>query len=519
MKEVQWLQSLCLFEELSVIKRILTALLCAVLILSLFGCKGNLKSGELIIEEGESEINLAMFDVDTLNPIRTKSQSVSEIMSLVYEPLFTFDEKLNPIPCLGELVSVSADGLTARLMLKKNVVWQSGMPFVADDVIYTINEIKNGESLYSHNVESISEATVDADGSIMLTFSKPNMNLEGLLSFPIIRNGSAAEIANNPDGTGVFSVVEKSATTIKMTADKTRAKGSVSAVNVDIMRSAIACLNAFETNKLDVITSAVVDLGEKTPAGEISTNLYTSNRMTFLGFNCTLEKYKTPYLRLAINEIVDRGEIAAKASYGLATECRLPFNPNSSIYKETEGPDIDVSGAMLKAGYTKTDGKYLAENGEQALVDIIVSEETAGKVAVAEMVAMQLEMDGIKANVSTLPFDEYKRRITAKNFDIFVGEVEMPDNLCPGFLTDEGNFFGYQDAQMSEAVYGMKLARGDAMKEAVLNYERIFSVNPPLVPLFFTNEGVVYKKNLSGITVPIFYNNLKGLEKVYFTTA
>lgn len=501
---------------MSVIKRILAAFLCGVLVLSLFGCKGNLKSGELIIEEGAREINLAVFDVDTLNPIRTKSQSVSEIMSLIYEPLFSFDEKLNPIPCLAENIIVSADGLSVRLSLKKNVMWHSGAAFTSDDVIYTVNEIKNGESMYKHNVAPVADITADTDGGVIMTLKEPVMNIEGLLSFPIIRNGSAADIKELPDGTGAFLVEEKNASSLLLTANKYREKSSVSAVNVSIMRNAAACLNAFEANELDIITSAVVDLSEKTPAGDIEIHQYTSNRMTFLGFNCTLEKYQTPYLRLAISGMIDREKIVENALFGRAKVCRLPFNPTSYIYSETEGPEIDISGAFLKAGYTKMNGMYLSETGEQVKADILVSQESARKVAVAQDIAEQLRTEGIDVNVTVTSYDDYLRRIDKKEYDMFVGEVTMSDNLCPDFLTADGNFFGYFDQQMSDSVYQMKQAKGDNFKNAMLDYERIFTVNPPFATLCFYNDGVVYKKNISGITEPNFYNNLIGLEKLYF---
>lgn len=500
-----------------VIKRILTVALCMVLAFALSGCGNGLKNGELIIENGATEMNMAVFDVDTLNPLKTKSQSVAEMLTLIYEPLFAFDENLNSVPCLAESVSFSADGMTARVKLASDVKWQSGADFTAWDVIYTINEIKSCDSIYRHNAEPVSAAEADTDGTLILTLAEPTMNLEGLLSFPVMRNGSAETADEMPDGTGAFSVADKTASAIHLTANKYKKTSSVAAVNVHIMRSEGACLNAFEANDIDVITSAAVDLGESTPAGETAIHRYTSNRMTFLGFNCTLEKYREPYLRLALGKMIDRDRLVEKALFGKAEICRLPFNPHSSIYNETDGPEIDISGTMQKAGYTKRDGKYVSETGEQAAVDILVSVEDGRKVSVAQMLAEQLKTEGIAAAVSVVSFDEFSERIAAKKYDLFVGEVTMRDNLCPDFLTDEGNFFGYSDAEMSEAVYALKTQKGDAFKDAMLAYERVFTVNPPLAPLYFAYDGVVYKKSISGITEPNFYNNLYGLEKIYFT--
>ena len=88
------------------------------LILSLCcGCNTNddenkLKDGELIVNENENVIRLAVTSFDTLNPIMTKSASVAEFMKSVFEPLFEYDEAGNPIEILAKNYVVSIDGMT-----------------------------------------------------------------------------------------------------------------------------------------------------------------------------------------------------------------------------------------------------------------------------------------------------------------------------------------------------------------------------------------------------------------------
>ncbi|MBQ7793565.1 MAG: hypothetical protein IJ366_03505, partial [Clostridia bacterium] len=323
-----------------IIKRISALLTACFLLITQFGCSGN-SGGEIIIEEGVNEINMSVCGVDTFNPLKTQSESVSEMLTLVYEPLFGFDEALMPIPILAEGITVSTDRLTAKVSLSNDVLWHSGAVFTAEDVVYTVNEIKKGGTVYDDNVAQIASATVDTDGGVLLALTEPVMNIEGLLSFPIIRNGSAVELDDKPDGTGVFYVSEKTAHEIILLPNK-NSEGSVSSVRVRVMRSEAACVNAFEMRELDLITSSVVDLGEKTPAGEIQTQMCTSNRMTFLGFNCRAEKYTEPYFRLAVSNIVDRSELVEKAMFGKAAECKLPVNPQSTLYSVSDGLELDI---------------------------------------------------------------------------------------------------------------------------------------------------------------------------------
>ncbi len=472
--------------------------------------------GEIIIEEGLNEINMAIYGVDTYNPLKTNSESVAELLSVIYDSLFDFDENLLPIPVLAEEVILTPDKLGVKIKLAKNVKWHSGIPFTADDVVYTINEIKNGGTLYSDNVKEIEIASVDAEGSLLLALREPVMNIEGLLSFPIIRNGSSAELDEKMDGTGAFYVAEQTAHDILLLPNKDK-QSSVSAIRVQVLRSNTACLNAFEMREVDFVTSAVVDLGEKTPAGEISTHMYTSNQMTFLGFNCSLEKYIEPSLRLAVCNIINRENIIEKAVFDKATECRLPINPESSLYSISEGPELDIDGVMNKAGYTKNNGIYIDVNGAQVTISILVNIESVEKISAARLIINQLEKQGIKAELVEAEYEEYKRRISAGEYDTFVGEIKMRDNLDPSFLTSNGNMFRFSDSLVDEAVSEMKGSSTiDELKSKAADYERAFSLNPPFSPLYYRLRGVVYKKEISGITPPTFYNSLSGIEKLYF---
>lgn len=480
------------------------------------GCADNIDD-KIIIESGKNEISLAIYSPDTLNPIRTLSDSVTEIMALVYEPLFEFTDDLIPVGCIAQKCVLSEDNTAASVFLNAEKRWHDGTPVTAYDIIYTINEIKRGKSLYKHNVEYIASAEAAADGSVYLTFYEPVMNLEGLLSFPVIKENSADTIAQNPMGTGKFKVQESGATRIIMSPSEENDESSVYKVSVSVKRNAQTCISAFETGELDAITSACVDLGEVTPGGSITFGNYTANFMTFLGFNCQKEIFNAPYVRLAIEEKMNRTDIVEKAAFSRGTQCKIPVNPQSKIYKEADLLEIDVEGAMNKAGFIYSDGSYKDENGNSLSLGILTTNENAQKVKVAEMIASQLTGFGIDAYTINVGFDEYTDRIKSGNFDMFVGEVEMKDNLDPGFLTSVGNYFGFRDDELDSKLMVMRSAKDtDTLYSAVGEYARVFCMNPPFVPLFYRVESVVYTDTLSGMGIPGFYNRLDGMEKWYF---
>ncbi|WP_298924187.1 ABC transporter substrate-binding protein [uncultured Ramlibacter sp.] len=84
--------------------------------------------------------NLAMIaEPQGLDPMVTTADLVGTIMQHVYEPLFTFDANWNIAPMLAEsLPTVSKDGLTYSIALRKGVKLHNGRDLTSDDVVASL---------------------------------------------------------------------------------------------------------------------------------------------------------------------------------------------------------------------------------------------------------------------------------------------------------------------------------------------------------------------------------------------
>lgn len=78
-----------------------------------------------------------------INPLFLQSDTDRDLAQLIYSGLLKNDGKGNFIPDLAESWSVSDDGLTYRVNLRKNVKWHDGRDFSADDVLFTIQTAQN----------------------------------------------------------------------------------------------------------------------------------------------------------------------------------------------------------------------------------------------------------------------------------------------------------------------------------------------------------------------------------------
>lgn len=78
----------------------------------------------------------------TFNPIVPNNLSTSMVLSRLMSGLIDFDPRTEAFtPALAKSWTVSPDGLTYTFHLRKGVLWSDGLPFTAEDVVFTFDTI------------------------------------------------------------------------------------------------------------------------------------------------------------------------------------------------------------------------------------------------------------------------------------------------------------------------------------------------------------------------------------------
>ena len=78
--------------------------------------------------------------VQRLNPLYADLNTVdANITSLIFEGLIRINEYGEPVPSLAKSWVISSDSLEYVLTLREDIQWQDGIPFNADDVLYTMS--------------------------------------------------------------------------------------------------------------------------------------------------------------------------------------------------------------------------------------------------------------------------------------------------------------------------------------------------------------------------------------------
>ena len=79
-----------------------------------------------------------------INPILANSSADQNLVSLIYSGLMRKNRDGILIPDLAEKYEMSKDGLTYTFILKDNLYFQDGRSVTVEDILFTVNKVKDG---------------------------------------------------------------------------------------------------------------------------------------------------------------------------------------------------------------------------------------------------------------------------------------------------------------------------------------------------------------------------------------
>ena len=162
--------------------------------------------------EGEPTSVDPAFDYDFVSGLATSS---------ITEPLLIFCKQDTALcPNLAESWTVSPDGLTYTLKIRQGVKFHDGTPMTVDDVVYSLNRIRDPKlgSYVGWMLTKVSDVKAPDASTVVITLSEPDALFEYALASTAAHVVSKAFVEKNGDkygkpevgsiGTGPFKFAE-----------------------------------------------------------------------------------------------------------------------------------------------------------------------------------------------------------------------------------------------------------------------------------------------------------------------
>jgi peptide/nickel transport system substrate-binding protein len=142
-------------------------------------------------DEGPSQggsLNLFMIYPDSLNPLISLNPTVRHLSFFVFDSLFSNEGDGTLKNILTDQYTISNDGLILDIRLKDEIFFHDGEPLSSDDVVYTIDAIKNAgqKSIYSNCISNIESVKSVDRLSLRIIFKKKDPQYLEKLIFPIV---------------------------------------------------------------------------------------------------------------------------------------------------------------------------------------------------------------------------------------------------------------------------------------------------------------------------------------------
>ena len=210
-----------------------------------------------------------------------------------------------------------------------------------------------------------------------------------------------------------------------------------------------------------------------------------------------------------MSRIIDRDDIVNGVYFTRARSSRYALNPSSwAAFDESSRLHSDKEGAielLTSAGWTADANGSFYKPGKKAAyfsIRILVNSDSPERVRIAETIAGSMDLIGLRASVDKCSPQSFATRISAGNYDMFIGETELLPNgdLTPLAVTGE-NSFGYSSAEVDALIAQQSIVTREADIKNVDRAlcEKLYE-DCPFAPICFMKKSMVTSAKLkSGV--------------------
>jgi peptide/nickel transport system substrate-binding protein len=457
-----------------------------------------------------------------LNPLIATDSASGEIADWVFDSLIKYDKDANIAPSLAKSYEFE-DNTTLIFHLREGVKWSDGVPFSADDVIFTFNLITSpkiftpyaSEFRYVKSVEKIDDLT------IKVTYKEPYFKALHTWMISIVpkhilkdeKDIMTSSFNQHPIGTGRYTIkgfeISKD---IKLDANPNYFlhKPNIDKIIYHFIPDPATGFLMLKSYKLDVGSLTPLQVERQIDKDfKKHFNIFEkiSQGYTYMGFNLKNKKFKNPKVRLALSLALDRKEMVDILFFGHGRVCRGPFMPKTFAFNDdikAPKPDLKRAKELLKeAGY---DEKHPLS------FELVTNSNNKTRVYAAQIIQHQLKRVGVKVKIRTMEWQAFLNTVVnPRRFETVLlgwGLGLMPDaySIWHSDSDKKGgfNFIHYKNERVDKLI--KKAEKITDLKRVGEIYREIFALivkDNPYLFLYIPNSITAVNRDIKNVSPSI----------------
>jgi peptide/nickel transport system substrate-binding protein len=422
---------------------------------------------------GDAYVDSSIGDASVLNPVLASDSASNDIIGLVFNGLLKYDKNIQLVGDLAQSWDVSRGGLVITFHLRKGVRWHDGLPFTADDVLFTYEKLRDPQvhTPFASDFDDVDSVKAPDPYTVRVVYKKafaPGLASWGMGIIPkhIFEKGdfNTHPANRHPIGTGPYRFKEwKTDQYILLEANPDYFEGRpfVQRYVYRIIPDSSVQFLEMRNESIDSISLTPDQYKAYDSIFEHHQRYrYPSFKYVYFGFNLRDEMFKDKRIRTALAYALDRQSMVQGIVLGLGQPITGPFPVTSWAYNSAVQPmpyDPEKAKALFAECGWKADGSgRLMKDGKPFAFTLMTNQGNKTRELCAQVIQQQLKKLGIDVTIRIMEWSTFIHEyIDKKNFEAVVLGWQLgrdPDNYSMWHSSQqkEGqyNFCSYTNPQV-----------------------------------------------------------------------
>ena len=482
---------------------------------------------ETVEEEIIKELNLGVVSYDTANPILSQNKHMQEISRIIYEPLFELDSEYKLQKCLVKDWAKTSE-TTYLIKINNEIKWSDGSQLSVEDILFTIDILKQIPSIYANNVQYIVGVDKIEEDTIQISIDHEIPFFEYNLIFPIMNKAyfegqdfSTTEKNNAPIGTGKYKIVQNYDGKIVLNKNEnyTRDELSLETITITKYSNLGEMYNAFKLGKVDVITTNNTSIDNY-----IGTIGYNRQEVAGREFDYLALNTQTPILadkdvRNALSHAINRENMVA-TNYNSKYKV-MDYSLDYGSWLRGEAGDNSYNPGLAQQILQQAGWEYKYNRWQKTenyytrtlTFRLVVQASNQIRVNVAEMIKADLANIGINITIIKASDNQYNSYLQYKNYEAIITGTTVSANPSIDTYINACNFNNEELNNLNAEV--KNITKEDLLKEKYGEIRKIFNEQKPYIGLYSSYYAVDSSWTLRGNVVANWYNIFIDIDNWY----